>query len=154
VKLDLGRTVGILANAGVLLGILLLVYELHQNRQMMQSQVRNSISETLVNVLVNQAGDPDLTEIYLKSENGEELTPNEARRLYTSWVATFRYWENVNFQYRNGLYDEGEYSAQREAWREILTEPGVRDMWCQRRHRQSPEFGAEIETLLGENGCN
>ena len=37
-KIDLGQTLGILANVGVVFGILLLAYELNQNRQMMEAQ--------------------------------------------------------------------------------------------------------------------
>ena len=48
-KIDLGQTLGIVANVGVIAGILLLAYELNQNRQMMQAQTRNAISETIVN---------------------------------------------------------------------------------------------------------
>ncbi len=43
-KLDLGQTTLMLGNLGVILGILLLVYELFQNRQTMEAQTRNSIA--------------------------------------------------------------------------------------------------------------
>lgn len=50
-RIDLGQTIGILANLGVLVGILLLVYELAQNREMIRSQTRQSIAELLTNLL-------------------------------------------------------------------------------------------------------
>ena len=153
-KIDLGQGLHILANVGVIAGILLLAYELNQNRQMMKAQTRNAISETLVDLILNEVNSPDLTEIDLKAEAGEALTPVEARRHDLSWIASFRYWENVHYQYRIGLYDDSEYLAQREAWREILAEPGVRDLWCARQNRQSAVFGAEMEALLGENRCD
>ncbi len=40
-KLDLGQTVGILANVGVLIGVLLLVYELSLNRHIVEAQTRD-----------------------------------------------------------------------------------------------------------------
>lgn len=43
-KLDMGQSLGILANVGVLFGILLLVYELNQNRQMMEAAVRRHVT--------------------------------------------------------------------------------------------------------------
>ena len=50
-KIDLGQTIGVLANIGVLIGILLLVYELSQNRQMMKAQTRNEIAQSTYELL-------------------------------------------------------------------------------------------------------
>ena len=153
-KIDLGQTLQLLGNAGVIVGILLLVYELNQNRQMMQAQTRNAISETIVDRLLGEADNPDLAAINLKAEAGEIMTALEARRYQLIWQATFRYWENVNYQYRNGLYDDSEYLAHREAWRQIASAPRVRDLWCERRSRYADEFVAEMDGLLGESRCD
>ena len=153
-KIDLGQTLQLLGNAGVIVGILLLVYELNQNRQMMQAQTRNAISETIVDRLLGEADNPDLAAINLKAEAGERMTALETRRYQLIWQATFRYWENVNYQYRNGLYDDSEYLAHREAWRQIASAPRVRDLWCERRSRYADEFVAEMDGLLGESRCD
>jgi len=153
-KIDLGQTLQLLGNAGVIVGILLLVYELNQNRQMMQAQTRNAISETIVDRLLGEADNPDLAAINLKAEAGEIMTALEARRYQLIWQATFRYWENVNYQYRNGLYDDSEYLAHREAWRQLASDPHVRDLWCERRSRYADEFVAEMDGLLGESRCD
>jgi len=47
-KIDLGQTLTILANVGVLAGILLLVFELNQNREMMRAQTRSELASSLV----------------------------------------------------------------------------------------------------------
>jgi len=152
-KIDVGQMVTILANVGVLVGILLLVYELNQNRQMMQAQTRSAIAQTLIDLQRDEANSSELSGIFVKVDAGEPLSPVEARQYRARWVATFRYWENVNYQYRNGLYEESEYSAQRRAWSEILSNPAVLDLWCGRRHRQTEQLAAEIDALLGDAGC-
>ncbi len=43
-KINVGQTVGILANVGVIAGIVFLVFELQQNREMMRAQTRNELS--------------------------------------------------------------------------------------------------------------
>ncbi len=153
-KVNVGQAMRVLANVGVLVGILLLVYELSLNRQMMKAQTRNAIAETLINLSLNQANSVELNQIELKVLAGERLTPLEQRRHTQLWRAFFRYWENVNYQYRNGLYDDNEYFAQREAWKRILlSNRGVRDLWCTRGNVQSREFVAEIADLMGEARC-
>ncbi len=49
---DLGQTIGLVANLGILVGILLLAYELVQNREIMQSQTRTAIAEGATDFLV------------------------------------------------------------------------------------------------------
>ncbi len=112
-KPDLGQTLGILANVGVLLGILLLVYELAQNRQMMRAQTRTQIATEIVGLL----GDinPQFASVFRRGISGEELTPDEEIQFRYRQLTVFRYFENVHYQYRQGLYDEVEFSAQKEA---------------------------------------
>ena len=66
------------------------------------------------------------TEIILKRlTDAESLTPSEMQlddqRLTLSSSMAFRYWENVHYQYRNGMYDEDEFQAQKRAWRKAMT---------------------------------
>ena len=153
-KIDLGQKIGVFANLAVLVGVLLLVYELHQNRMMMRAQTRNAIAETLVNYQVSAATSPELQRIQAKSVAGEELTPAELQGFRAYWRGLFRYWENVNYQYRNGLYDDSEYCTQREAWKRILlSNESVLEFWCTRRGIQSAEIDAEFDELLGDAGC-
>ena len=62
-KVDLGQAITILANVGVIAGILLLAYELNQNQRMMQAQTRSQISDTLVNMLSQDMAIPGLFEV-------------------------------------------------------------------------------------------
>ena len=151
-RIDFGQTISILANLGVLIGILLLVFELNQNRQMMRSQTRSSISETLVDILVQQSQNAELTAIRMKVNAGEPLTALETMQYRDIQNAFWRYRENVNYQFRNGLYDEEEYIAQREQWRRALSREINRAAWCQREEITSPAFVAEINGLL-EKPC-
>jgi len=153
-KIDLGQTVGIVANVGVLIGILLLVYELDQNRQMMKAQTRNAIAETLVNLRFSEANNPDIVRVQNLASQGEELTPVERGQFIAHWSAHFRYWENVNYQYRAGLYEDAEYVAQRENWKRILLGQGpIREFWCSQTVVLSEEFFLEMTDLVGGTLC-
>ena len=148
-KMDLGQTFGILANLGVVVGILLLVYELNQNRQMMQAQTRSALAENLSNMLVLQGNSPEYLAMSVKQQAGETLTPEEELMYRLNQIAYWRYRENVYYQYRRGLFEEGEYLAQREVWlRSVNTDDRSREIWCGRRGQQSAEFNAEIDNLM------
>lgn len=148
-KLHLGRTVSILANLGVLVGILLLVYELAQNREMMSAQTRNAIAEKLVDVLVQEATTPEVLTMERKRAAGESLSPEEQTMFRILENAYWRYRENVHYQYRNGLYEESEYLPLREFWMNGLnTDEMAREHWCSRRQSLSRDFVSELEGLM------
>jgi hypothetical protein len=153
-KIHLGQSLSILANLGVLVSILLLAYELNQNRQMMRSQVRNEVSTGVVTLLVATVNDPNFADVRVRGGKGEELTEVERSqfRLYVNaWLRT---WENAYYQYKNGLYDEQEFAGQREAWRRTFAQQrGFVNYFCANRTEYSAEFASEIDALLTTNDC-
>jgi hypothetical protein len=69
------------------------------------------------------------------------------------WPAS-RYWEDVHYQYRVGLYDEIEFSRQRGAWQAFFANSNrAVEYWCQVRLLYSPKFSSEIDSLLPEGSC-
>ncbi len=148
-KLDLGQIVGLLANVGVIAGILLVAYELNQNREMTQAQTRNSITETIVGVQLTIATNNELQAANLKLNAGETISAAERSRLLNLWIAVFRIWENAHYQHRVGLYEDVEYFAQREVARNVLdSTPLVREFWCGVQATVSPEFFEDISALM------
>ncbi len=158
-KINLGQTLQILGNIAVVVGILLLVYELSLNRQMMRAQTRTAISEGLTSYLTTMGSDAQLASLYLRghageaSTFGEELSVDEAGRYGLLIQALISYFENVHYQYRNGLYDESEFNAQRNAWARLFALKGLAGVWCVSRNERSPEFVEEIDGLLTTYNC-
>jgi hypothetical protein len=80
-KTNLSQAVAILANLGVIGGILLLAYELRQNNELMADQARfNRLTVSTQNWDL-LAENPQLAELRLKDGNGETLTPTERVQL-------------------------------------------------------------------------
>ena len=153
-KIDLGQTIGVLANIGVLIGILLLVYELSQNRQMMKAQTRNEIAQSTYELLTLSIDNLSFQSTMRRGRAGEELSEDEQYQFEGYHNGWFRFWENVHYQYRNGLYDETEFSKQREAWAfSFATNPGVVGYWCRVRSRFVPEFSLDVDELLTTYEC-
>ena len=150
-KIDSGQALSILANVGVVIGILLLVYELSQNREMMAAQTRNSVAEMLVDLLTIEVANSEVAEIQVKRQSGEALTSVESHRIRMLQETYWRFRENVHYQYRNGLYQQDEYLALREVWiRDVDTDEGVRAIYCGRRDQAPPAFTAEIDSAMAK----
>jgi hypothetical protein len=139
---------------GVIVGIILLVFELKQTRDLMRAQTRHDLSSSIVNLLLSIAENPELAHVMVRGDAGGELSPDELYIYETRSRALFRYWENVHYQYRKGLYDPGEFASQRDAWAAYLgTSSGAASAWCGMRREFSPEFRTELDGVLPTTGC-
>ena len=145
----------LLANLGALIGLLLIAAQLRQNRELMRSQVRHDLSMGIVELLNVPAGNAQLASVLRRGELGEPLTADERFQFNVRTNALLRYWEDVHYQYRHGLSDEVEFSAQKEAWgATIRRSVGLAMYWCGVRELYSPEFRAELDALQPPNACN
>ncbi len=147
-KLDVGQTIQMLANVGVLAGIVFLALEIRQNSYAVQAQSRAQIASDAADHLMRIAENPQITEIYIRANDGEELSEVEQWQLLYWLQSRVRRWENIHYQYRQGLYSEEDYVGNRTAWRGALSSQSARQHWEQNRDSFSPEFAAEIDRLL------
>ena len=142
------------ANLGAVVGLVLLVLGLKQNEAVMRAQTRNDLSVGIVDLFARVAENPELASLRRRADVGEELTPDETYQYEVITRAFFRYWENVHYQYRQGLYDASEFGRQREAWRHYAqSSPAVIRFWCAERSQFSPEFVSDFDELLPRDAC-
>ena len=150
----LNRWLTLGGNAAVVIGLLLLVYELNQTRELTRAQMRSEISDGIYDLLAMTANNPQLADLMVRADAGEPLTAAEEFQFNSRTRAMFRYFENVHYQYRVGLYDESEFERQRLAWANYMNgsarAPGV---WCSYQHLVSAEFAAELNVLLTSDPC-
>ena len=150
---QVNRWLSLIANVGVFVGLILVVVELGQSREMMRAQTRNEVAVQLVDLLSQVAGDPQLAAVIHKAIAGENLDASEQQQFRHRVLAMLRYFENVHYQYRQELYDEAEFSAQEEAWRRFLSDPPMATIWCEWRATFSPEFTDSFNSLMSEQQC-
>ena len=149
-KLDrVNQLLQVAANLGVILSITFLAFELSQNRDMMTAQTRNEITQGAVELLTLAVNDGDFQRIIRRARSGEEMSEDEQWQFERHQNGWFRYWENMHYQYRNGLFDEIEFAGQIGAIGAGLSvSPGIVNYWCRVRSLYSPEFAREMEGLL------
>ncbi len=142
------------ANVGVLIGLGLLLLELDQNATAVKAQTRNDLSMGIVQILSDVYSDSELSSIMRRADGGEDLTIEETFRYELRSRTIFRYWENVHYQYRQGLYDEIEYLAQKDAWQDYFTDSKrLTPTWCSMRIVFSPIFISEIDAIIDKAEC-
>ena len=151
----LNRWLTLGANVGVLVGIILLIVELDQNREAVQAQTRTNLSQGIVDYMSLVASNGELASLRRRIDLGEEATEDEQYQYRLITRALVRYWENVHYQYRQGLYDDSEFAAHREAIRDYFAySKAIVEFWCGNKHGMSREFAEEIDGLLTTYNCS
>ncbi len=143
------QSIALAANCVTILGLVLVIIQLQQNRTLMRAQVRHELASTIVELLNSSANNNQLAGVLRRGALGEQLTADEQLQFQMRWNAILRYWEDVHYQFRLGLYDEVEYSRQKAAWKATLARSiGFVKYWSEVRTLYSPLFAAEIDGLL------
>lgn len=151
----LNRWLTLGGNAAVVIGLLLLVYELNQTRELTQAQMRSEISRGIYDLLAMTANNEQLADLMFRADAGEPLTDAEYFQYASRTRAMFRYFENVHYQYRVGLYDDSEFERQKIAWGNYMNGSArAPEIWCLYQHVVSEEFAIELNALLESPPCD
>lgn len=146
----LNRWLALVGNIAVIAGIVFLGLELNQNSRMMQTQTRNAITESILDFQFN-AETSGLRDIARKAgADPASLTADEIQKVLQLYVSNLRLWENIHYQYRNGVFDEEEFAAERNSWRALGERtPLLRTVYCQLKQQGSlsPAFVTEMDKL-------
>ena len=150
----INRWLTLIANFGVLIGIVLLVYEIRLNHEMMRAQIRNEIANSEVERIYFLAGNSEMLDVLVRNSAGQELDAADALRLQFLRFGTIRAWENHFYQYKLGLFDEQEYLAGKESWKSIVNRQKYQSHWCTIRSQVSNEFREEIDAIFESLQCD
>ena len=138
-SIDVNKWLVLAANFGVLLGVVLVVYEIRQNSELMQVQIRQARADAAVVSNEQTFESAYIPTILVTIQQGRELSDEDMVRFVAWFRSMNRNQENVLAQYQFGMLDEhipwhiedfaratiwqSKYS--REAWR--ITKPGYSD---------------------------
>jgi hypothetical protein len=150
-KIDLGQTISILANIGVIAGIVFLGYEIRQNTAAFQMQAADDyVASTIeMNNLISQ--DAELADlIYRHSRGDSDLTEVEAFRVRMQYANLFRNWNRLYFLRQRGSLDETFWNIQTADMRRNLQTPGVVEYWQSRREQFDPGLNRVIKDALSD----
>lgn len=150
-RLDVGQRIQLLANVGVLAGVLFLAYELRQNTIATQMMAVDSYLTNAGSLSTFIAGTDGFAEIVLKAQQGQQLSDAEALRLDVFSIHVLRTYQNVHFQYLNGVLDEELWESYRSNLARTLTvDRPLLAYWRDNRSRLTPAFNELMERIAQE----
>ena len=149
---NLNESLSLLANLGVLAGIIILAIEIQQNTNMMKAQTRDSITDKQLEWFLSVGTNPYSAEILSRGQRDQEaFSQNQQEGLTFTFItlSNFRMWENELYQFEMGLFDEAEFQPRVNQWKRLLeSNAGIRAVWINTNRNYSPE----LRNLLGTYG--
>ena len=141
--------IAVAADIGVLIGLVLVILQLRQNAALDRAHTRHELAMGVVELLNTPAQNPQLASILRRAGDDEPLSPDEQFQFRLRSNALLRLWEDVHYQYRQGLYDQSEFDSHIAAWRDTLAQSvGFRRYWCEVRGLYSAQFAAQMNALM------
>lgn len=143
-KLDVGATIQVLANVGVLAGIILLAVELRQNNNLLGVELRANSTERILGTATIVLENPYLIELLEKDAGG--LTPAERDTLVLLGIRSLSGFESSFREVELGLGDEDVLRRSlRAVWQRPHLNYGMPLAWDTFKTRASPEFRSWME---------
>lgn len=144
-NLDIGQTITVLANLGVIAGIVFLALEVQQNTTAVRSQASQGIQDQLAQIYTVITTGP-MAEIYIDGmADPEQLDRVETAKLSAVLSLIMGGFENMFAQVREGSYDEARAQGYWQLLRNLLQYPGMRRHWNERSFVYSEDFRAFVE---------
>ena len=137
-KADVTQRIEILANVGVIIGIVFLVAELRQSNDMMAAQDRFNRLTLSNEGWRSLAENGDLTELRVRAANNEPLSDVEWRRVD---AAVMRVLVNLDWMYRELPGDDPTINQMRQIQRNnFANDASYPRVWENRKSAFRPEF--------------
>ena len=131
-----------------------LAIQIRQSTVVARSAVRQGITEMTVYQVSDLVTNRDVAKRFMDAIVGREVDELDSFQLQARCYIEFRRFENIHYQYRNGMFDDSEFYAEKSTWKSLINRnKAFARNWCSTRQNYSPEFAAEINNMLADDVC-
>jgi len=146
-KIDLAQTIGILANVGVLFGIVFLAFEVRQTGDALHAQMADSVAGGFITLNMATISDPQVANVWITGlYQPDSLTTTEAVQFSMYMRGLFNQYERLHDLYEIGLMDETDWEFHAREIVAINSMPGGRAH--RERNEMSPKLAQGIAPYL------
>jgi hypothetical protein len=142
---------------GVVAVVVSLVYlsvQIRQNTKVAKAATRQAIAESTEKLGDDLINNSDMAEIFVKHMSGGELSPVENLRLQARCYRDMQHWENIHYQFNEGLVSQDQWLGFRKNLVTLLAIDAYREYWEHEASHYSDAFQAEIGSILDLSGVS
>jgi hypothetical protein len=145
---QLSRWLTLIANVGVIAGILFLAVEIQQNNELLASQARSDREAVRRTAFARYIENPEAVRVMVKSQRGEPLNDEEAFLLSRLHTWTLWDWANIYREVQEGLLDDDALVI--DGWRTLFRQNGaaMEATWSGERSSLPDDFVQWMEEYI------
>ena len=147
-KIDAAQTIGVLANLGVIAGIVFLAIEIAQNTAAVRAQTVQSVQMDMRDQL-----DFSEREAEISVKDPTQRTPAESLMRTQYFFRAMRSYENQWYHYKRGYLEHDLFSAYQQHLRITLGLENFMDLWERGKNMGffHPDFAEYVDEFLVDN---
>ncbi len=145
----LNSWLGVLANIGVLVGIIFLAIEVRHSSNAVNAQMADSVADGFIALNITSITDPAVARIWVVGlVEPERLSDVEAIQFSMLVRGVFNQYARVHRLYRSGLLSESDWALYAREAASTMTTPGGKLHW--EGNEMDPDFLADVEPYIGQ----
>jgi hypothetical protein len=136
---------------GVIAIVVSLIYvsaQIRQNTKVARAATRQAIADSTASLGNDILGDREIAEIFVKHINGEELSAVEHLRLQARCFRDMQHWENIYYQFNEGMVSKDQWAGFRKNLVELLGIRAYREYWEHEANHYSDQFQSEMSSVI------
>jgi hypothetical protein len=151
-NINLGQTLSILANAGVIASLIFVGIQVQQGATATRSAAVLQLKDSWVQLNLAQATSVDLADAFHDiDQHGWDGANYRSTSLVEGFIRTlFHNWSNAYYQYQNGALDANQWGAFLREARWNTTDPRIRRVWHDWNHVYDDSFRELMDGLFAE----
>jgi hypothetical protein len=140
------------ANIGVIVGLLLLVFEIRQNTIAVQTNARQQHFDQHTTLVLARLENPVLLQALMKGSDGLEDLSNEDRAYFIPYtVNVFRNHFIAHDLWQNGILPDSQWNTLVTSIKATFrTSKGAREYWRRRQENEPDEYSIEFVEFIDE----
>ncbi len=152
-KIDLGQTIAILANLGVIASLIFVGVQVQQGAIATRSATVLQLKDSWVQLNLASATSVELAEAFRSVETqGWNDADYIAKNLVASFYrALFHNWSNAYYQYQNGTLEEEQWAPHLREAEASVRKPGMRDIWSSWGYVYDDPFRNLMDDLIAQS---
>jgi hypothetical protein len=149
-KIDLGQTIQVIANVGVIAGIIFLAFELRQNTIASRSAAFQSLGVATAETWFSFSDSREVSDILWEIEKGgveafRNLSSSDQRLAINILIGWFRLFETAYLQVQQGLLEPD--ALESLGYRGLLDSPLLEATWDEVKQYVTPSFAEYVDSV-------
>lgn len=141
----IARIAEIVSSVAVVVSLIYVGMQVRQNTRALRATTYNAVTANSLAILSPMYAHPEFTEFLARVQSDPEAArPAETLRFHITMLSAFRHWDNLHYQFRNGMLEPEMWNSYDRTLTSWLASPA----WCNWFKHNASFFSDSLQALV------